>query len=50
LATPDYREMSCSFLNLDDEQRAFVATNFYQLDDGVNEYLIFNGLVPDSNA
>jgi hypothetical protein len=29
VASPDYNEMSCSFLNLDDEQRAFIATNFY---------------------
>jgi len=50
LAMPDYREMNCSFLNLDDEQRAFIATNFYQLDDGVNEYLVFHGLVADQSA
>ena len=47
---PDYHEMNCSFLNLDDEQRAFIATNFYQLDEGVNEYLVFQGLVPDSSG
>jgi len=48
---PDYSEMSCSFLNLDDEQRAFIATNFYQLDEGLTEYLVFRNLkAPDSSG
>jgi hypothetical protein len=29
LAIPKYSDMETSFLNLDDEQRSFIATNFY---------------------
>jgi hypothetical protein len=42
--------MSESFLNLDDEQRTFLATNFQQLEEGVTEYLVLQGLVPDPSA
>ena len=42
--------MSESFLNLDDEQRTFLASNFQQLEEGVTEYLVLQGLVPDPNA
>ena len=50
LATPDYGQMACSFLNLDDEQRSFIATNFYQLEEGLTEYLVFAGHIPDPAA
>ena len=39
--------MACSFLSLDDEQRSFIATNFYQLEEGLTEYLVFAGHIPD---
>lgn len=47
LAAPGYSEMSSSFFNLDDEQRAFIATNFYQLEETLNDYLLIEGLVPE---
>jgi len=50
LATPDYGEMGSSFFNLDDEQRAFVATNFYQWEEGLTEYLVFAGHIQDPAA
>ena len=37
--------MQSSFLNLDNEQRAFIATNFYNLDEGLRDYLSLKGLV-----
>ena len=42
--------MACSFLSLDDEQRSFIATNFYQLEEGLTEYLVFAGHIPDPAA
>ena len=50
LSTPDYRDMRSSFLNMDDEQRSFIATNFYQLEEGAREYLVFKELIPPPNA
>jgi hypothetical protein len=45
LAIPKYSDMDCSFFNLDDEQRSFIATNFYQTQESMTEYLIFSGLI-----
>ena len=42
--------MKAAFLNMDDEQRSFISSNFQQLEEGVKEYLVLQGLVPDSNA
>jgi hypothetical protein len=41
--------MYSSFLNMDDEQRSFISSNFQQLEDGVNDYLILLGLISDPN-
>ena len=35
---------------MDDEQRAFISTNFYQLDGSINEYLVFQHVIPDPLA
>ena len=48
-ALPSYWRMSGTFFNMDDEQRSFLATNFHQLDEGLEEYLIFEGLIEDKN-
>jgi hypothetical protein len=41
--------MTGTFFNMDDEQRSFLATNFHQLDEGLEEYLVFEGLIEDKN-
>jgi len=46
----DYSCMRASFLNLDDEQRAFLASNFQQLEESVTAYLVLQGLIPDPSA
>lgn len=35
---------------MSDSERSFLASNFYQLDDGLREYLIFSKLVQDKSA
>lgn len=35
---------------MDDEQRSFLATNFHQLDEGLEEYLIFEELIEDKSV
>ena len=49
LALPNYWRMDGSFLNVDDEQRSFLATNFHQLDEGLEEYLVFEELIEDKS-
>lgn len=44
---PHYLDLKDSFLNVDDEQRTFLASNFQQLEEAVSEYLVFNKLIPD---
>lgn len=48
-ALPSYWRMDGTFFNMDDEQRSFLATNFHQLDEGLEEYLVFEGLIEDRN-
>ena len=50
LALPSYWKMNGSFFNMDDEQRSFLATNFHQLDEGLEEYLIFEELIEDKSG
>ena len=45
-ATPCYGHLHSSFFNMSDTERAFMASNFYTLDEGLREYLIFNSLIP----
>jgi hypothetical protein len=42
--------MRSSLLNVDDEQRAFIGSNFLQLEEGVTEYLQLQGIIPNPNA
>lgn len=39
--------MQSAFFNMDDDQRAFISSNYQQLDDTVNSYLILQGLISD---
>ena len=32
---------------MSDEERAFLGSNFHSLDEGLREYLVFNGLISD---
>lgn len=41
-----YGALRGSFFNLSDKERAFLASNFYQLDDGLKEYLLHKQLIP----
>ena len=45
-----YSHLSGLFLNMCDKERSFIASNFYQLEEGLQEYLVLNKLVPDKRA
>ena len=40
LTVSNYSNLTSSFLNMDNEQREFIATNFYNLDESLREFLI----------
>ena len=47
---PDYSALNPSFFNMDDKQRSFIATNFYNIDEDLRDYLILQEVLPDPNA
>lgn len=49
-SVPHYGHLGGLFFNMSDTERTFLASNFYQLDDGLKEYLIHKGAIQDKSA
>ena len=41
----DYNNLKNAFYNIDDSQRAIIGTNFMQVDEVVNDFLVYKGLI-----
>ena len=41
----DYNNLQNAFYNIDDSQRAVIGTNFMQVDEIVNDFLMYKGLI-----
>lgn len=46
----NYANLQSAFFNLDDRSRSFIGSNFQQLDDLIDNYLIYKGIVDKPNS